>query len=448
MEQQIAGKTIAQWQEKCSLLTPMMALQEVFWANPAYEATEQREKHPELGKLNMDEAEARLLRFAPYIAKKFPETEAFGGLIESPLKKIPQMQRELEKGMNKDFTGSLYLKCDSHLPICGSIKARGGIHEVLRLAETIAVEQGLLSPGDSYLAFDSDSFRTVFSKYSLVVSSTGNLGMSVGIMGATLGFKTIVHMSLDAKQWKKDLLRSKGVTVVEHQDDYSAAVLAGRREAEQDPHSHFVDDEQSLDLFLGYAVAAKRLAKQFQKEQIVVDRQHPLFVYLPCGVGGAPGGLTFGLKSVFGDSVYCFFAEPTHAPAMLLGMMTGQHSGVSVQDFGIDNRTAADGLAVGRPSALVGNLIGHEISGIFTVEDGKLFEWLKLLADTESIYLEPSALAGFNGPLRLLTDPAGQRFLRENDLIGRLNQATHLVWATGGSMVPPEVMNEFYHHQS
>ncbi len=166
-----------------------------------------------------------------------------------------------------------------------------------------------------------------------------------------------------------------------------------------------------------------------------VDAEHPLFVYLPCGVGGGPGGVAFGLKLVFGDAVHCIFAEPTHSPCMLLGVYTGLHDQVSVQDFGIDNLTAADGLAVGRPSGFVGKAMQRLIDGYYTVTDEALFRLLALACDEEGVQLEPSALAGVPGMARVLGDPA---YLERTGVTpARLANATHLAWATGGSMVPP-----------
>lgn len=53
----------------------------------------------------------------------------------------------------------MVVKKDSHLPISGSIKARGGIYEVLAHAEKLALEAGLLQPDDDYTIFDSAPFR-------------------------------------------------------------------------------------------------------------------------------------------------------------------------------------------------------------------------------------------------------------------------------------------------
>lgn len=436
----VVGKTLTEWKLEYPLLDDLISTEEVFWMNPKYQKCE---NPVSIQEEEIYEAERRLVRFAPYIAQAFPETQEAGGLIESPLIPIPNMESYLEKLYDLKIPGRIWLKCDSHLPISGSIKARGGIYEVLKHAETLALKHGHLTLDDDYSILNSLRFREFFSHFSIAVGSTGNLGLSIGVIGAKLGFQVTVHMSSDAKAWKKDLLRSRGVQVVEYTSDYSKAVEEGRRQAEKDPQCHFVDDENSRDLFLGYAVAGYRLKKQVVDMKLLIDSDHPLFVYLPCGVGGGPGGVAYGLKKVFKENVHCFFAEPTHSPCMLLGLATGLHDQIAVQDIGLDNKTEADGLAVGRASRFVGKVIECLLSGIYTIKDKELFILLQALNETENLQLEPSALAGMPGPARLLQSEAGQIYLKKFNLEKKLHQATHVVWATGGSLVPREIMDQY-----
>jgi len=438
----IHNKSLADWCQSHPLIGPLTRVEPVTWFSPALAPTAQALGDVPLGLTDVDDASARLERFASYIRSAFPETQASAGIIESPLIALPRLQATLCAEEQLPVQGALWLKADNLLPISGSIKARGGIYEVLKHAEDLALAGGLIQPGDCYSTLDSDAARAFFGQYSIAVGSTGNLGLSIGIMSARLGFKATVHMSADARQWKKDRLRACGVTVVEYQSDYSVAVEQGRQQAESDPKCHFVDDENSINLFLGYAVAARRLQQQLLAAGITVDAQHPLFVYLPCGVGGGPGGVAFGLKQIFGDAVHCVFAEPTHSPCMLLGVYTGLHDEVSVYDFGIDNRTAADGLAVGRPSGFVGRSMQRLLDGYYTLSDEQMYRLLALLHAEEGLKLEPSALAGVPGFLRVLQEQQGYRQRLGLDA-QRLANATHLVWGTGGSMVPAQEMDAY-----
>lgn len=430
-------KLIAQY----PLVEDLVALRETTWFNPG--TTSLAEGLPYVGLTEQDVkgAHARLARFAPYLAKAFPETAATGGIIESEVVAIPAMQQRLEKQYGQKISGEILLKKDSHLPISGSIKARGGIYEVLSHAEKLARDAGMLTPEEDYSVLLSPEFKTFFSQYSIAVGSTGNLGLSIGIMSARIGFNVTVHMSADAREWKKAKLRSHGVTVVEYEDDYGVAVEQGRKAAESDPNCFFIDDENSRTLFLGYAVAGQRLKAQFEQQGRVVDADHPLFVYLPCGVGGGPGGVAFGLKLAFGDNVHCFFAEPTHSPCMLLGVYTGLHDKISVQEIGIDNLTAADGLAVGRASGFVGRAMERLLDGLYTLSDQSMYDMLGWLAQEENIRLEPSALAGMAGPQRVCASTDYQQM--QGISAEQLNNATHLVWATGGGMVPEEEMAQY-----
>lgn len=428
------------------VMNKLKAYEETLWINPNFkpfeEALSQIEqmsvKFPTIE--DIKEADARLRRFAPFFEAAFEETKSSHGIIESTLLSIEEYQKAVITFIGGRILGDWFLKADSHLPIAGSIKARGGVYEVIKFAEKIALEAGLVTLDDNYEKFLSEPVRSVLSRYSIAVGSTGNLGLSIGIISRALGFKVDVHMSHDAKPWKIQMLRDKGANVVLYESDYSKAVEEGRKIADLDPFCHFIDDENSIDLFTGYAVAALRLKEQFEDIHRKIDSEHPLFVYLPCGVGGAPGGIAYALKLVYGDAVHIFFAEPTHSPCMLLGMSSEKYDGISVNDIGLDNRTIADGLAVGRPSKLVGKVMSPLLSGIYTVSDEKLYRMLYLMAASQQLGLEPSALAGAIGPIKLFYDTTGFNYLKAHGLLNKMEACTHLTWATGGNLVPDEIM--------
>ena len=416
--------------------------EEVVWINPNLEPADKALSKIEFTAADVDDAARRLERFAPLIMHYFPETKETNGIIESPLTEISKMKEVLnQEGAN--LTGRLFLKRDSDLKVAGSVKARGGVYEVLKHSEDLAIEAGLISGfDDDYLKLGTAEAREFFSQYKIQVGSTGNLGMSIGIMSAALGYQAIVHMSMDAKQWKKDLLRQRGATVIEYEGDYGAAVEQGRKESDADPKSYFVDDENSAALFLGYAVAAGRMAKQFEEQGVVVDSEHPLFVYIPCGVGGAPGGVAFGTKIRWKDNVHVFFVEPTQCPCMLVGLETGKMNDICVQDVGLTGITEADGLAVGRPSGLVSRFMDVLLSGEFTVEDAKLNPYLRKLWKSEGLYIEPSSCATFIAPSKISVDAESKKYIDAHGLTDKMDKANHIVWATGGSMVPQEIRDK------
>ena len=212
--------------EIAPIIDDIAASKEVVWLNPRLGQDATRT----LTEQHIRDASDRLIRFAPLIMKLFPETQPQGGIIESELTEIPEMKALLKEKYNVDLEGGrLFLKRDSDLAIAGSVKARGGIYEVLKHTEDLALENGLLSgTDDDYARLADSEARQIFSKYKVQVGSTGNLGVSIGMMSAALGYQAIVHMSSDAKQWKKDYLRAHGVTVVEYAGDYGKAVEEGR----------------------------------------------------------------------------------------------------------------------------------------------------------------------------------------------------------------------------
>ena len=223
------------------------------------------------------------------------------------------------------------------------------------------------------------------------------------------------------------------------------AVAAGRRRAGEESTAFFIDDENSWPLFYGYAVAAARLASQCEANGIAVNAERPLFVYLPCGVGGAPSGITYGLKQLYGNNVHCFFVEPDESACFLAQMQLGSDEPRSVYDLGMTNRTEADGLAVGQASLLAVREMRTRLAGIVTTSDDMMLADLATVYRLEGHAIEPSAAAGFSGPRALFGTAEGARYIEAHGPKGGLADATHIVWTTGGRFLPPEEHRRFLH---
>ena len=143
---------------------------------------------------------------------------------------------------------------------------------------------------------------------------------------------------------------------------------------------------------------------------------------------------------MLGDSVHILFAEPTHAPCMTLGLITGLHDGISVRDIGIDGVTDADGLAVGRPSKLVGTIMDTLLDACYTIDDAKLYPFLTSL-QTEKRYIS-NLLHARRSPSFSCASSA--EYIEKFGLEGKMKNSSHIIWATGGSMVPDGEMKLYY----
>lgn len=419
----------------------VLAGRPTLWLNPSYRKQAIDTSDLPVSPADVQSARQNWQRLAPLLAECFPELKDTGGEIRSELVELRELREAL--GYRTREFGNVFIKADSHLPVAGSIKARGGVYEVFLFAEGLARQNGLLGDGEDIRKLATEEARSLFSGNTVAVGSTGNLGLSVGIAARALGFKATVHMSSDAKAWKVERLRKLGVDVIQHEADYTTAVENARDIADADPTIYFVDDEQSRHLFLGYSAAASELATQLDERGIRIDEENPLFLYLPCGIGGAPGGVAFGAKAIFGDNVHAFFVEPVQSPCALVHMMSGSRELVSVYDVGLTNKTEADGMAVARMSAFVAKVMREMLAGVYTAADDDLFRLLRMAWITQRQKLEPSAAAGLLGPDFLLRHREGRRFQILHGLEEKMSRATHVLWTTGGSFVPEEEFQNF-----
>lgn len=104
------------------LVQDLIDLKQIAWFNPKATTTQAGLPYVGLTIEDVQDAEARLHRFAPYLMKAFPETQATQGIIESEVIDIPNMQAALEKRYQTPITGKMLLKKIATCPFQGQSK--------------------------------------------------------------------------------------------------------------------------------------------------------------------------------------------------------------------------------------------------------------------------------------------------------------------------------------
>ena len=103
------------------ILARVAAGEALVWINEDMASVAKAKEQIALTMADIDDAEARLARFAPFLMARFPETVPQGGLIESALVPVPRLQAALTAQYGCEIPGRLLLKQDSHLAIAGSV---------------------------------------------------------------------------------------------------------------------------------------------------------------------------------------------------------------------------------------------------------------------------------------------------------------------------------------
>lgn len=119
-------ENVQELKEAYPLMKEMEAGKEVIWMNPGLSDLKTAMEGVTLSMDDIDDAENRWARFAPFIRKMFPETEAAGGLIESPLRRIDRMKDCLNRKWGQGLKGVSCLRWISNLASGrDSVKAAG-----------------------------------------------------------------------------------------------------------------------------------------------------------------------------------------------------------------------------------------------------------------------------------------------------------------------------------
>src|SRR5690625_2122121 len=96
--------------EESKTLQQLKNEEEIFWLNPRLKEADEANNEADYAFTDIQDAEDRLRRFAPFIEMVYPETKERHGILESDITAIPKMQDWLGEVYETELPGNFLIK--------------------------------------------------------------------------------------------------------------------------------------------------------------------------------------------------------------------------------------------------------------------------------------------------------------------------------------------------
>ena len=295
----------------------------------------------------------------PISLKEFEECASFiGGYLPSS----PELTWPL---LSDRFNCEIFTKHENHLPT-GSFKVRGGVWTLGKLQE--------------------EGFNG-----NIIAATRGNHGQSIAYAARAFGSKAIVVVPHGNNLDKNQSMRALGAEVIEHGEDFDAALAYART----------ISEKKNLEFLPSYHPTLVTGVGTYAFEFLTAVSALEI-AYVPIGLGSGIAGF-LAAKEVLGHCVEVIGVVSEKADAYASSWEAGKR--ICTQDA----NTIADGLAVREPSVEALSYISRRVSRIIRVSEADIVQATKvLLSDTHNL-VEPAGAASLAGLMKEQSEMIGRK---------------------------------------
>jgi threonine dehydratase len=285
----------------------------------------------------------------------------------------------------------VYVKHENHQPT-GSFKVRGQINVISKLDQEAR-------------------------KRGVIMASTGNDGQAMAYAANLFGLASTVIMPQGANPTKVKMTKSLGASVIFHGDGFEEAKRFAEELAREKGYT-YVHSANEPRLIAGAATLMLEVAGQLPALDTVI---------VPVGGGACASGVCLVAKWLDRKSVRVIGVQSSAAPA---AYRSWKRRGIVTAE----NRTMAEGLAVGSGYELPQQVLWRMLDDFVLVSDAEILDSMRLMIEHTRNLVEPASAATYSAAEKRRRGIAGRKVVLV--LTGGNASMEQLRMAISGSNVP------------